>query len=167
MQTTSRRWEQPLADSQQGNNDLGPTTTRRWILQTNSKLERELCAPDENHSPSQHLDFSPVSPCMENLDTITQTSALQNYEMINECCWKLLRLWWFILWQQKTNTNSFPILWRWGSDCYLWIPKGSLSFTRSECWLWSSITEASWIEGVHAHLQMNQHLVRKVTFWSG
>lgn len=48
MRVACRSWEQPLAESQQGNRDLNPMTTKNWILPQPCELERRPGTLDEN-----------------------------------------------------------------------------------------------------------------------
>lgn len=68
--------------------------------------------------------------------------------------------------ERKQIQTGFQV-WRWWWwDYFRWFPKVPLSFARSECWLWSNITEVAWVEETHAHPWMNHNMVRKGMFCS-
>ena len=82
--------EQPLADSQQENRDLSPTTTRIWILPTIWMSLEEALSLRYGNSLSQHLDFNLSGPWTEKWGRLCWTPDLQKVWDNNLCCFKML-----------------------------------------------------------------------------
>lgn len=98
-----KAWEEPQAHSQQESRDHCLTATRKWILSTIRKsFEADTSpeAPDENLTQPT-LWFQPWDSRSREPAHTTPDFWLTEWEMINGCCFKPFRLWYFTMQQQK------------------------------------------------------------------
>lgn len=86
----SGSWKQPWAKSQQGNRVFSPMTTRNWILPMTWMTLEADSSPDKTPARQNfHFHFDP----MQRTHASPSRSDLQKYELINGCCFKLLKPW--------------------------------------------------------------------------
>ena len=91
---SSRSQGQSPADSQQGEEDLCLTTIRKWILPTvwmNMEVDSSLKS-SHKCAISQHFNIGLVKSGAEKTAEPTQSSDLQNFEIIILYCFKPLNL---------------------------------------------------------------------------
>lgn len=86
-----RNWTLPTAGRPQKQNLSQPRKGRQPFSTLNTALGTLISARDPEHR--------------NQLNSPSQTSALQNCKLQAECCFKRLRAWRFVAWQRKTCTD--------------------------------------------------------------
>lgn len=101
---TSGSWMWPSANSQWKAEALSHFVARKWILSTiqvNWEADSSLNKPPGENT----AQLTPDRSLMRNR-VVPRILMYRNYEVINGCCFKLVRLWSFLMQWQKTNTTS-------------------------------------------------------------